>query len=534
MLSEYSYFWLDAICINQADLEEKAVQIPLMKQIYSNADIVVIWLGPPTKNSTLALEFLGEAREKLRRKDLKEHHDLEWYLATPATTTDSPEWEAVAEVFCEPWFIRFWCIQEVLLAIKKLMAIDGNAMCSWSGLHFGRHVLARGVHRHLRVRGRLNEAAAPHLKGIRYLVHDYHYKRNNAFNSFTTVWHQSMSYQATNLVDYVYGVLGLITSEPGNSPAVKPDYGRNDVEVFAEAVSLCLRRDNNHDVLSLAGIGFTNESKSRTLLPSWIPNFAMKPAPRSWTFRSRYPNRAGLSPLEGVDSKPDFRFENGRLIVKGVIVDTIDEFIADTFVDKRTLDDNDNDLPAWTRRALAAAHESSLFDISTPKSWEKWARTMSSHNAAHVGAHVTLDRRNWMTQYVKLYESFLKVHANNPQVQGLDLIDARERINGDNAFSDDEKREAHHYYNAITVPLQWKRIAVTERRDLAVVQRLSKLGDKVCILPSSKVPLLIRQVPDTEDRDDHNHYQLVGESYVDGLMFGEGLSMGSLQDIVLV
>ena len=39
---------------------------------------------------------------------------------------------------------------------------------------------------------------------------------------------------------------------------------------------------------------------------------------------------------------------------------------------------------------------------------------------------------------------------------------------------------------------------------------------------------------DVDSRIDCKHYQLVGESYVDGLMFGEGLAMGVLEDITLV
>ena len=36
--------WIDAICINQADVEEKSAQLPLMSNIYSQATTVVIWL----------------------------------------------------------------------------------------------------------------------------------------------------------------------------------------------------------------------------------------------------------------------------------------------------------------------------------------------------------------------------------------------------------------------------------------------------------------------------------------------------------
>ncbi|PVH78412.1 HET-domain-containing protein, partial [Cadophora sp. DSE1049] len=37
--------WVDALCINQLDLEEKAHQVKEMAQIYKTAKRVLIWLG---------------------------------------------------------------------------------------------------------------------------------------------------------------------------------------------------------------------------------------------------------------------------------------------------------------------------------------------------------------------------------------------------------------------------------------------------------------------------------------------------------
>lgn len=37
--------WIDAICINQADLAERGAQVLLMEHIYSKASRVVVWLG---------------------------------------------------------------------------------------------------------------------------------------------------------------------------------------------------------------------------------------------------------------------------------------------------------------------------------------------------------------------------------------------------------------------------------------------------------------------------------------------------------
>jgi hypothetical protein len=37
--------WVDMICINQADVQEKSQEIPKMRDIYRRADRVLIWVG---------------------------------------------------------------------------------------------------------------------------------------------------------------------------------------------------------------------------------------------------------------------------------------------------------------------------------------------------------------------------------------------------------------------------------------------------------------------------------------------------------
>jgi hypothetical protein len=38
--------WIDAICINQSNVAERNGQVSRMGQIYSNAESVIVWLGP--------------------------------------------------------------------------------------------------------------------------------------------------------------------------------------------------------------------------------------------------------------------------------------------------------------------------------------------------------------------------------------------------------------------------------------------------------------------------------------------------------
>lgn len=52
--------WVDSICINQEDVAEKNVQVQMMKDIYSDAELVIAWLGSSGEDSDLAMELLGK------------------------------------------------------------------------------------------------------------------------------------------------------------------------------------------------------------------------------------------------------------------------------------------------------------------------------------------------------------------------------------------------------------------------------------------------------------------------------------------
>ncbi|WYZ37995.1 hypothetical protein EsH8_II_001501 [Colletotrichum jinshuiense] len=58
--TESRTLWVDALCINQADVAEKSAQVQQMRQIYARARRVVIWLGPADEDgsSDRALAFM--------------------------------------------------------------------------------------------------------------------------------------------------------------------------------------------------------------------------------------------------------------------------------------------------------------------------------------------------------------------------------------------------------------------------------------------------------------------------------------------
>ena len=60
----FDTLWIDAVCINQADLVERGLQVTRMGLIYSKAVEVVAWLGVEADDSALAFGEMHEASDR--------------------------------------------------------------------------------------------------------------------------------------------------------------------------------------------------------------------------------------------------------------------------------------------------------------------------------------------------------------------------------------------------------------------------------------------------------------------------------------
>jgi hypothetical protein len=63
--SEY-LFWVDAICINQGDFQERTQQVRLMGNIYKNAESVLAWLGPEKDGNVQAIALVRLMAKEMR------------------------------------------------------------------------------------------------------------------------------------------------------------------------------------------------------------------------------------------------------------------------------------------------------------------------------------------------------------------------------------------------------------------------------------------------------------------------------------
>ncbi|KAI4920829.1 hypothetical protein J4E85_008944 [Alternaria conjuncta] len=120
--------WIDAICINQADREEKMVQIREMNRVYKQTKKVWIWLGTTKHQDRIpdALRFLENLRDE---KEGQQHRNIdELYGKLSFDTLDAKP--ALCHLVLNDWFGRLWVLQEAALA-REVTFLCGDSKCSW-------------------------------------------------------------------------------------------------------------------------------------------------------------------------------------------------------------------------------------------------------------------------------------------------------------------------------------------------------------------------------------------------------------------
>lgn len=93
------YVWIDALCINQTDLQERGEQVHLMGVIYNDAREVIIDLGEADKLTTKAFEYI-------RRRSSVAFGEKNRVAAL----------NGIKSLLKREWFSRTWVLQEVFMS----------------------------------------------------------------------------------------------------------------------------------------------------------------------------------------------------------------------------------------------------------------------------------------------------------------------------------------------------------------------------------------------------------------------------------
>ena len=109
--SQKRYVWVDAVCINQLDLREKARQISNLFRIFQRAFGVIAWLGPEVDSTETAVALLEEVNDRPFSKDaasvLSDNSDTGMMFQAM---------EGLLDLTQREWLRRAWVVQEVFAA----------------------------------------------------------------------------------------------------------------------------------------------------------------------------------------------------------------------------------------------------------------------------------------------------------------------------------------------------------------------------------------------------------------------------------
>ncbi|PMD55579.1 HET-domain-containing protein [Hyaloscypha bicolor E] len=233
--------WIDAVCINQSDIEEMNHQVGQMSQIYSAAEKVVIWLGPETNTTEDAVAFMTYVVQHGESDDAA-FAMADWIRRKFEDASQAFVFEALKNLFLRPWFKRAWIVQEVVLA--KTVTVNCGSFC------FDWKIIERFSNIFMHAAGQLGDAnqlekskfAISCILNMSPLIHAFRScdvlqaLKNELADSgpppLATILRKMRRQNASNPRDKVYAALGIGPASEREHPALQPDYGLSMARLF--------------------------------------------------------------------------------------------------------------------------------------------------------------------------------------------------------------------------------------------------------------------------------------------------------------
>ncbi|KAF5597543.1 het-domain-containing protein [Fusarium pseudoanthophilum] len=217
IITEPTSFWIDAICIDQSNTLERNHQVGLMRQIYTSAAKVYVWLGQEEENSDVAMRFVAAQASKPLRPRGSGYNPI-W---------SRQEGKALHTLCDRRYWRRMWIIQELLHA-NDITVWCGSLSFTWDDI----------------------EKLYLKLKTIEesnwFAHHEYHLMVMQS-SAAVMVWQRAhwrhpdtpvprlqtlieifRDWQCTDLRDKVFALSGMATKES----TVEPDYTLTTREVY--------------------------------------------------------------------------------------------------------------------------------------------------------------------------------------------------------------------------------------------------------------------------------------------------------------
>ena len=281
--------WVDAVCINQANVSERNHQVAIMDDIYRNAARTIVWLGdshPPYTKKAYAMvdELAAEAISRQYVGAINSSTFLSLSMLS-AERVESPLFDRFRDDFsilhlaCARWWFRTWTVQEILLAAEAVV-MTGTFTMDWdrfcTGIDYG---LAIGIWNPVLLGAIVDPIVAPYLSMSALRRHCRSFSTPTAprlpapapAQALLDLLIRCRFRQASDPRDKVYGLLGLKDADQISRISclgIEPDYRLSASQVFRHTARQLLLQSSDLNMLG-ANTATTNQE-----LPSWVPDWS--------------------------------------------------------------------------------------------------------------------------------------------------------------------------------------------------------------------------------------------------------------------
>ncbi|CAM1508928.1 Fc.00g026670.m01.CDS01 [Cosmosporella sp. VM-42] len=546
--------WIDAVCINQEDFEERAQQVNLMSHIYSMAATVHIWLGQGNPGVEACLRLVrdihnynnrhcpgGELCSCIGTPHLLELDEVDAYIQSKKDEKQGISFRGMYEVFHlheqtfsrevidlaggysntqlstlmsilfeNPWFARVWVMQEALFSRKAFVYSSGERI-PWNELLMVNAWLENPQYTTQQQHIKSQIVMAPIWKTLR--------PSKRVLRSSTSAVNTEDTTESSGILDVFLAGLDLKSTDPRDKlfalltfadetcraseldDLILPNYDKSTERVFADFTRWWIKKHNSLDILSFIH-SQPGRTWQRTLGPGQNDAKIQRP---SWTVRNE-----GRSRWVRANLNAQFEFR-----ATGKATPDLELLGYEVNPDSLTLQLQGHRVGTIT--ALAYPPIEFIYPYNQEKSQRRDISAVFDRildPCAFTGfwgvRSIRDEKENTANKAQMEYSDHVRSHwayFPRPKLQALEP-------------SGDSQPK---FYETDKLPTCFDRcFFVTGKGRFGICPWATKEGDLIVLLDGGNVPYLLRLVGDAEESD-KGQFELIGECYVDGVMYGEYL-----------
>ena len=272
----FTRLWVDAVCINQKDAQERSHQVRNMRQIYSRAQEVLSFVGSFEHLPEAGVDNEAKIIAKAPLKIIHGTSDWEKKLLSPmslrqkrlpnpkveALETRGPkDFEEYDTFFSEPYWKRAWVIQEITVG-ARVNVLYGTMEFVWEDVAAFFTLLKRSGKSQMFPQFRKTHGL-DHLLEFR----ERFFIKRTPISLFEAL-NLSRKALATDPRDKIFALLGLC--HDGSTFVPVPNYRQPLESIIADMSKNMMMLNKSLDAICLRGI---SQDQSTSPVPTWAPNW---------------------------------------------------------------------------------------------------------------------------------------------------------------------------------------------------------------------------------------------------------------------